>query len=105
MFTKISIVAACVLIFSSAPAEDNTLKEGAKEVGHATGNAVHQVGQGAKKVGKEVAQAAREVGHATRDGAKEFTKAVKGETDEKTPAANQDSKPAAPSSAASHIDK
>lgn len=62
---------------SLASAEENTLKEGAKEVGHATGNALHEVGEGAKKVGKEVAEAAREVGHATRDGAKELVKAMK----------------------------
>lgn len=79
MFKRICLLIlglACTA--SLASAEENTLKEGAKEVGHATGNAIHEVGEGAKKVGKEVAEAAREVGHATRDGAKELVKAVKG---------------------------
>ena len=84
MLKTLYIALACVLGFSLAHAEDSTFKEGAKDVGHAVGTAVREVGEGAKKVGKEVAQAAREVGHATRDGAKEFAKAVKSETGEKS---------------------
>jgi hypothetical protein len=116
MIKKLCAFTACALIFSLAHAEENTLKEGAKEVGHATGNAVHQVGEGAKKAGKEVANVAREVGHATRDGvkavghatrdgAKEFHQAVKGESNgAKSSAAAKDSKSTATSSPA-HIDK
>lgn len=107
MIKKLCALTVCALIFSLAQAEENTLKEGAKEVGHATGNAVHQVGEGAKKAGKEVAHVAREVGHATRDGAKavghatrdgakEFHKAVTGQSG--------DGKSSAASSPA-HIDK
>lgn len=69
----------------TALAEESTLKEGAKEVGHATGKAVRQVGEAGKQVGKKVAETAREVGHASRDGAKEFAKAVKGEGSDATP--------------------
>lgn len=49
-----------------------TLKEGARDVGHAVGSAAREVGQGAKKAGKAVGEAAKEGGKAFRD-------AVKGE--------------------------
>lgn len=98
---------AGLLAVSAAQAEENTLKEGAKEVGRATGNAVREVGQGAKKVATQVGHAtrdaAKEVGHASRDGAKEFAKAVKGESN---PAPSGADTAAADSSAnRSHIDK
>lgn len=70
-----------------APGKDTSLKQEAREVGRATGNAAREVGQGTKKVSKEVGktvvEAARETGHAFRDGAKEFKKAVKDETPKK----------------------
>ena len=49
-----------------------TLKEGARDVGHAVGSAAREVGQGAKKAGKAVGEAAKEGGKAFKD-------AVKGE--------------------------
>lgn len=60
-------------------AEENTLKEGAKEVGRAVGTAAREVGEGAKKVGKAVGEAAKEGAEAVKEGAKEAKKAMKGE--------------------------
>ena len=60
-------------------AEENTLKEGAKDVGHAVGTAARQVGEGAKKVGKAVGDAAKEGVEAVKEGAKEAKKAMKGD--------------------------
>src|SRR5262245_20555031 len=57
---------------SSNDKKDPSLKEGAREVGHAMGSAAREVGQGAKKAGKAVGEAAKEGGKAFRD-------AVKGE--------------------------
>jgi len=75
---KFTTLVIATLAVTSAHAEESTLKEGAKEVGHATGEVVRKVGETGKEVGKKVAETARDVGHATRDGAKEFKKAVKG---------------------------
>jgi hypothetical protein len=47
-----------------------SLKEGAREVGHAVGTAAREVGQGAKKVGKTVGEAAKEGGRAFKDAVK-----------------------------------
>ena len=47
--------------------KDPSLKEGAREVGHAVGSAAREVGQGAKKVGKTVGEAAKEGGRAFKD--------------------------------------
>jgi hypothetical protein len=63
-------------------AEENTLKEGAKEVGHAVGTAAREVGDGAKQVGKAVGNAAKEVGAAVKEGAKEAKRAMKKEKSE-----------------------
>jgi hypothetical protein len=74
--------AAFALLLSlgaGAYADDSTLKQDAKTVGHETGEVVHKVGEAGKEVGKKVAETAREVGHATRDGAREFKAAVTGE--------------------------
>jgi uncharacterized lipoprotein NlpE involved in copper resistance len=49
---------------------DPSLKEGAREVGHAVGSAAREVGQGAKKVGKTVGEAAKEGGRAFKDAVK-----------------------------------
>jgi len=75
------VTALVVLAGVAAPgfAEENTLKEGAREVGHAVGSAAREVGQGAKKVGKAVGEAAKEVGQAVKEGAKEAKKAMKGD--------------------------
>jgi hypothetical protein len=47
-----------------------TLKEGARDVGHAVGSAAREVGQGAKKAGKAVGEAAKEGGRAFKDAVK-----------------------------------
>jgi hypothetical protein len=52
---------------SSNDDKDPSLKEGAREVGHAMGSAAREVGQGAKKAGKAVGEAAKEGGKAFRD--------------------------------------
>lgn len=70
------------LVVTSAGAEE-TLQDGARKAGRATGEVVHDVGEGAKKIGKEIGQGAKEagkaVGSAAREGGREFKKAVKGE--------------------------
>jgi hypothetical protein len=65
-------VMLCVLGCSSHNGRDPSLKESAREVGHAVGTATREVGQGAKKAGKAVGEAAKEGGRAFKD-------AVKGE--------------------------
>lgn len=60
-------------------AEENTLKEGARDVGRAVGTAAREVGDGAKQVGKAVGDAAKEVGEAVKEGAKEAKRAMKKE--------------------------
>lgn len=66
-----------------AGAGDRSLKEDAKEAGHAVGSALHEVGHGAKKVGKEIGHGAKEagkaIGGAAKEGGKEFHRAIKGE--------------------------
>ena len=86
LFAKL-VPGALALLFALAGAvhaEEKTLKEGAKEAGHAVGTAVREVGHETKKVtkkaGKAVKKAATETGHAFRDGAKEFKSAGKGES-------------------------
>lgn len=75
------VTALLVLAAVAAPgfAEENTLKEGAKEVGRAVGTAAREVGEGAKKVGKAVGEAAKEGAEAVKEGAKEAKKAMKGD--------------------------
>lgn len=60
-------------------AEENTLKEGARDVGRAVGTAAREVGDGAKQVGKAVGDAAKDVGEAVKEGAKEAKRAMKKE--------------------------
>jgi len=50
--------------------KEPSLKEGAREVGHAVGSAAREVGHGAKKVGKTIGEAAKEGGRAFRDAVK-----------------------------------
>lgn len=88
MIKRICLSMLLTLAVAGAQAEENTFKEGAKEVGRSMGAAAREVGHGAKKVGLEVAQAAREVGHATRDGAKEFAKAVRSDPADVKPVGN-----------------
>ncbi len=62
-----------------ARAEESTIKQDARQVGHEFGAAARKVGQGAKKAGKAVGHAAKEGAQAVKEGGKEFAKAVKGE--------------------------
>lgn len=55
---------------------DESLKEGARDVGRAVGSAAREVGQGAKKVGKAVGEAAKEGFEAVKEGAKEAKRAA-----------------------------
>lgn len=68
------VTLACLLAMAAPTsfAEEATLKDGAKNAGHAVGSAVREVGKGAKKAGKAVGKAAKE-------GGKEFRRAVKGD--------------------------
>lgn len=65
-----SALALAVIGCSSNNGKDPSLKEGAREVGHAVGTAAREVGQGAKKVGKTVGEAAKEGGRAFKDAVK-----------------------------------
>ena len=66
-----------------AGAEDGSLKEDAKQAGHAVGSALHEVGHGAKEIGKEIGHGAKEagkaIGSAAREGGRAFHRAIKGE--------------------------
>lgn len=73
---RITALLLTVGVAVSASAEENTLKEGAKDVGRAVGTAAREVGDGAKQVGKAVAEAAKEVGEAAKEGAKEAKRAM-----------------------------
>jgi len=55
---------------SSNRSHEPSLKQGAKEVGHAIGTMAREVGQGAKTVGKTVGDAAKEGGKAVKDAVK-----------------------------------
>lgn len=67
----------------AAGAEDRSLKEDAKEAGHAVGSALHEVGHGAKQIGKEIGHGAKEagkaIGGAAKEGGREFHRAIKGD--------------------------
>lgn len=65
------LIALAVLGCSSNGNKEPSLKEGAREVGHAVGTAAREVGQGAKKVGKSVGEAAKEGGRAFKDAVKD----------------------------------
>lgn len=79
----------CVPVF----ADDQSLREGARDAGRATGSAFHDLGQGAKQLGIEIGHAAadagkkvghgfaemgRTIGAAAKEGGKEFWHAIKG---------------------------
>ena len=76
---RLTALVALASVAAPGFAEENTLKEGAKEVGRAVGTAAREVGEGAKKVGKAVGEAAKEGGEAVKEGAKEAKKAMKGD--------------------------
>jgi hypothetical protein len=69
-FIRLAAVALAIGLTACASKESKapSLKEGARDVGHAMGSAAREVGQGAKKAGKAVGEAA-----------KAFRDAVKGE--------------------------
>ena len=73
---RIPALLLTVGLAAPALAEENILKEGAKDVGRAVGTAAREVGEGAKQVGKAVAEAAKEVGEAAKEGAKEAKRAA-----------------------------
>lgn len=77
----LQITALLAFTAAAAPgfAEENTLKEGAREVGRAVGTAAREIGEGARKVGKAVGEAAKEGAEAVKEGAREASKAMKGE--------------------------
>ena len=68
----LGLLCLLTLVGCASNNKEPSLKEGAREVGHAVGSAAREVGQGAKKVGKTVGEAAKEGGRAFKD-------AVKGE--------------------------
>jgi hypothetical protein len=74
MTAPMKLLTAALLVALAGCASDGkdppTLKEGAREVGHAVGGAAREVGQGAKKAGKAVGEAAKEGGKAFRDAVK-----------------------------------
>ena len=106
---KSTAMLLCLTVCGGIYAEEHTLKEGVKDVGHAIGDAAHDIGKGTKKatkkvghatketateighgtkkaaktVGGAVKDAATETGHAFRDGAKELKDAAKGKGDKK----------------------
>jgi hypothetical protein len=63
-------------VAAPAFADESTLKEGAREVGHAVGTAAREVGEAGKKVGKAVAEVAKEGAQAVKEGAKEAKRAA-----------------------------
>jgi hypothetical protein len=65
-----TLLALSVVGCASNDSDPPTLKEGAREVGHAVGTAAREVGQGAKRAGKAVGEAAREGGRAFKDAVK-----------------------------------
>jgi hypothetical protein len=74
---------ALMVLSTAVVAEDESLKDGARKAGHATGSVFREIGQGAKKAGKEIGQGAKEagksIGSAAKEGGREFNKAIKGE--------------------------
>jgi uncharacterized lipoprotein NlpE involved in copper resistance len=70
LFITAIVVLQCLVGCSSNKNSDPSLKEGAREVGHAVGSAAREVGQGAKKAGKAVGEAAKEGGRAFKDAVK-----------------------------------
>jgi hypothetical protein len=75
----LSAVAMLAAAATCVRADDGTLKQDAKQVGHEVGTAVREAGQEAKKVGKAVKKAAKQGVQAVKEGGKEFKRAVKGE--------------------------
>lgn len=80
-----SVICAGAFSFMAAVAvahADETLTQDAKQAGHATGEAVHNIAQGAKKTGLAIAHDAvkvgKAIGDAAKEGGKEFKHAVSG---------------------------
>lgn len=66
-----------------ASAEEQSLKDGARQAGHTAGSVTREIGQDAKTAGKEIGQGFKDVGKAisgaVKEGGREFRRAVKGE--------------------------
>ena len=79
LMRSMQLIPLLLMVASAAPvsAEENTLKEGAREIGHAVGTAAKEVGEGAKKVGKAVGKAAKEGAEAIKEGVKEAKQEMK----------------------------
>jgi len=81
--TCVCAVALFVFGLSQAAADDDSLKDGAKKVGHEAGSVAHDIGHGAKKAGKEIAhdakKAGKAIGQAAKEGGREFRRALKGD--------------------------
>ena len=74
---RVTMFLIAAAVAAPALADESTLKDGAREVGHAIGTAAREVGDGAKKVGKAVGDAAKEGVEAVKEGAKEAKRAMK----------------------------
>ena len=74
---RVTMFLMAAALAAPALADESTLKDGAREVGHAVGTAAREVGDGAKKVGKAVGDAAKEGVEAVKEGAKEAKRAMK----------------------------
>lgn len=74
---RVTMFLIAAAVAAPALADESTLKDGAREVGHAVGTAAREVGDGAKKVGKAVGDAAKEGVEAVKEGAKEAKRAMK----------------------------
>jgi hypothetical protein len=84
MRSRILILSALLAAASAttcAAAEDSSVKQDAKDVGHAVGDLAKDVGHSAKKTAKAVGHGTRDVtrtvGHAFRDGARETKRATR----------------------------
>jgi hypothetical protein len=64
---------ALALAGTGAAAVDS-VKDGARKVGHGAGSVVREIGQGAKRAGKSI-------GGAAKEGGREFRRALKGKSD------------------------
>lgn len=74
-----ALVALCLAVPSFGAEKESSVKEGAKEAGHAVGSAMREVGEGAKEVTKAIGHGAKEGVEALKEGGREVKKGIKGE--------------------------
>jgi hypothetical protein len=86
MRSRILILSALLAAASATTcfaADEGSIKEAAKDVGHSVGDLARDVGHTTKKTAKAVGHGVRDVsrtvGHSVRDGAKETAKVTKRE--------------------------